>query len=137
MVCDGVSDGSSETTTTLNDNGIRETISEIRYANGDLRYSEVVFTSRDGQTVTTHTDYDGNGYLDMTSELTVRSDGERVLTETSFDETGTATKTFVTTTSLNGLIQTIDREGTTQTIVKAAIGNGSYTWTNVGAGDAR
>ncbi|WP_298922493.1 DUF4214 domain-containing protein, partial [uncultured Roseobacter sp.] len=125
---DGVIDGTSTTTTTLNDDGSRKTVSETRYADGDLRSMDVVEVSRDGRNIMESHDYDGNGLVDKRSDLVIRSDGQRVLTETSFGEGGQKTNTFVTTTSSDGLVTTILRNGFIQTITRSAVDNGSYVW---------
>ncbi|WP_300013561.1 FG-GAP-like repeat-containing protein [uncultured Roseobacter sp.] len=127
---DGVVDGTMTSTTTLNADGSRRTTAETRYADGDLRSMEDVVISRDGRNIMERHDYNGNGLVDKTSELVIRSDGERILTEKSFGETGGLNNTFVTTTSSDGLITTINRGVFIQTITRSALENGSYIWDN-------
>ncbi|WP_195822546.1 DUF4214 domain-containing protein [Roseobacter sp. MH60115] len=125
---DGIVDGTMTSTTTLNADGSRKTVAETRYADGDLRSMEEVSVSRDARHVVERHDYDGNGLADKTSELVIRADGERILTEKSFGEGGDRISTFVTTTSSDGLLTTILRNGFIQTIKRSALDNGSYVW---------
>ncbi len=127
---DGKLDGTARNETILNDDGSQTTTNTVEYADGELRSEEIVSVSRDGRTIVQSEDFDGNGIADKITEVEIRADGEQIVTETAFNRAGYETNSFVTTTSSDGLIQTILRNGNEQTIVKSAIDNGSYTWDN-------
>ena len=112
---DGVIDGTTVETTTLNTDGSRTLISETTYANGDLRARTEIEAGRDGRSVVERHDYDGNGLVDNVTETEIRADGETIATERGFNEAGYETNTFVTRTSSDGLITTIHRDGIVQT----------------------
>ena len=127
---DGNFDGTTVSQTTLNTDGSWSTLSETRYADGELRESSTQEVSSDGRHTVIERDYDGNGVIDKRTELLVRSDGEEVLTETTFSESGAPGVVWVTTTSSDGLHQTIVRDGNAQTITHSPLNNGSYVWDN-------
>ena len=60
----------------------------------------------------------------------IQADGSRVVTETSYNADGSVAKTFVTSTSADGLLTTISRDGIDQTLTRSEINNGSYVWDN-------
>ncbi|MEM0978091.1 MAG: calcium-binding protein [Pseudomonadota bacterium] len=133
---DGQDDGRTVTETTLNDDGSQSVLSETRYLDDNsLRTSWTQEISSDGRHIVTERDYDGNGIIDKRTELVIRSDGEEVLTETTFSEAGMPGVVWVTTTSADGLHQTIVRDGNAQTITRSPIDNGTYTWDNGGSGN--
>ncbi|WP_299919398.1 DUF4214 domain-containing protein [uncultured Roseobacter sp.] len=127
---DGVLDGSSQSTTTLNADGSRQTVSETHYAGGALRSSNTVTISRDGRTTTETFDFDGNGKINMLEERFVASSGAETVTEIGYNDDGDETNRIVTTTTSDGLLTTILRNGVEQTIARSVTGNGTYTWDN-------
>lgn len=127
---DGVVDSTSTETTVLNGDGSQNTTTEIRYANGDLRFSSEQTLDVDGRTFTESIDFDGNGIADTVRTVTIQADGERLETETSFNESGVAGNTFITRTSADGLVTTIVRAGNEQTITRSPVDENSYDWDN-------
>ncbi|MEP1536467.1 MAG: DUF4214 domain-containing protein, partial [Paracoccaceae bacterium] len=127
---DGTIDGTESEETTLNADGSRTTVSETIYEDGDLRSKSEMFVSSDGRQIVETHDYDGNGIADEWRNIEVRADGETIVTHRSFNNAGRENSTFVTTTSSDGLIQTVNRNGAIQTYTKSAVDNGSYTWDN-------
>ncbi len=127
---DGVVDGTTQFGTELNTDGSQQSTRQTHYVDGELHSTETVSISRDGRTTIQTEDLDGNGIADRVTEVVARSDGERIVTERAFNEAGYETNTFVTTTSADGLTQTILRNGNQQTITRSSLDNGSYTWDN-------
>lgn len=133
---DGESDGTTETVTTLNADGSRETLTETHYSDGDLHSSVVETVSADGRTVVREMDYDGNGIADKISETIIAADGSSVETDIAFNEAGIRNNVFTTTTSADGLTTTVMRQGNVQTTTRSVLDNGSYAWDNGIASDA-
>jgi Ca2+-binding RTX toxin-like protein len=127
---DGSIDATTLSTTTIVTDGSRIESSRTTYADGTLRASDTRMISTDGRSVTDAADYDGNGIADMVYQSTILADGSRVQTETAYNQAGVRGQTFVTTTSMDGLITKILRPGAEQTIIRSAANNGSYTWNN-------
>lgn len=100
------------------------------YANGDLREEVVTETSADGRLIREISDFDGNGIADRIVETRIGVDGSLTVTETGYDVTGLEGQTFVTETSADGLETRIIRPDAVQTIIRSALGDGSYTWNN-------
>ncbi len=127
---DGTSDGTTTSVTTLNADGSKQTLSETRYEDGELRSSTQTFISADGRTIEESADYNGNGIADKVVITQHSSDGGTVVTESTFNESGQRKKSFVTTTSADGLTTSIVRSGNEQTVTRSPTNNDSYTWDN-------
>ncbi len=127
---DGTDDATTVTQTTFNADGSTKTVTGDQYANGTLRSRYTEEISADGRTTTRSYDFDGDQNNDKVVVMVVKADGSQVMTETGYDDSGTVLKTFVTTTSADGLVTTILRDGITQTITRSPVDNGSYVWDN-------
>lgn len=127
---DGTVDGTTVSETVYLPDGSRVTVTETRYADGSLRSKSTVTISADERRTLQELDYDGNGVNDKMIERVLSSDGRIVETETAFNQSGLPGQTFVTTTSADGLTQTIIRAGNAQTITRSVVDNGSYVWDN-------
>lgn len=126
----GVTDGTRTDQTTLFVDGSRQALSTTTYADGTLRSKFLTATSADDRTVTETDDYDGNGLADIQTQSQILADGTKVVTETSFGQGGQPGNRFVSTTSADGLLTKILRNGTEQTITRSPVDNGSYVWNN-------
>lgn len=127
---DGDLDGTMSESTMLGADGSAVTTTKTLYADGTLRASAVETVFADTRHVETVDDYDGNGIADKKSIRLENSAGQIVETAISYDASGLRLSTFINTTTLDGLVTTIERNGVTQTIKRSAIDNGSYTWDN-------
>ncbi len=127
---DGVLDGNSSSTTTLNADGSRHTLNETRYADGDLRTSKITDVSRDGRTTTQTFDFDGNGKDNLFEERFVATSGAETITEVGYNDDGDEISRHVTQTTADGRLTTINKNGVEQTISRSVTDNGTYTWDN-------
>jgi Ca2+-binding RTX toxin-like protein len=126
----GTVDATTTEITTTGLDGGRTTVTETRYADGDLRARFETQVSPDGRYTLRREDHDGNGIADKISEARVLADGSREVVETSFGQGGAKVQTFVTTTSADGLVTRMTRGATEQVITRSPVDPNSYTWTN-------
>ncbi|WP_305985670.1 DUF4214 domain-containing protein, partial [Roseibium sp. MMSF_3544] len=127
---DGETDNTEYTVTTLNADGSTTTGSKDWFANGVTRSSFEETVSADGRTVTRSYDFDGDGAVDKTMVSETGADGSLTVTETAIGDVDAETRSSVTTTSSDGLVTTILRDGVEQTITRSPTENGSYSWDN-------
>lgn len=127
---DGVTDATTQETTTINADGSTGFLNETHYADGTLRNQVTRTTSYDQREITETSDYDGNGFKDKETVTVIGSDGRSTATTTVYDKAGVAGQSAVVTTTADGLLTTVVRGSVTETTTYSAVGNGSYDWSN-------
>ena len=97
---DGVADKTVSSATVLNSNGTRTTTESV-FAGTALTSRSVSTTSADGRSITTMSDFDGNGVIDLTKTdmSVVNNDGSQTQTVTNTNANGLMRDQTVTTTS--------------------------------------
>ena len=127
---DGVIDTRSQTKTVYNADGSATTTSrDWRETDGETRSSYTETISADGREVTESYDFDGDGTTDKLRVSIEGADGSLIVTETGYGNNAFQTPT-VSTTSSDGLVTTVLRDGVTQTFTRSELDNGSYDWDN-------
>src|SRR5262249_18020979 len=125
---DGTADARGTQSVTHNADG---SISETRstYAGTTLTGSQTVLTSADGLSVTTTSDLDGDGAMDVTTTdvLVLNADGSQVEAIAAYSADGSLIESSVTTTSADGRSITIsadtlgDLDESNETLLKTIV----------------
>ncbi|KIC42768.1 hypothetical protein RA27_05345 [Ruegeria sp. ANG-R] len=123
---DGTADATSQTTTTLHDDGRQTVRIDATYANGETKSTLVRDISADGRRVDETRDYDGDGNIDLDTTTVTGAGGRVTTTEQSYDAEGDLDNTRTTSVSADGLLTTITTDEISFTITRSPIGNGSY-----------
>ena len=125
---DSQTDATRTTTTTYNADGTMERAENTLYTDGSKHSSVKTDVSADGRIETKTHDFDGNGAVDLTTVSTLNVDGSTTVTRESFAANGASQNKSTTKTSEDGFVQTTVRPNSEETITRAPVDNGSYTW---------
>jgi len=87
-----------------------DTISNLN-PNGSLKSKKITTTSANGLSTVIQLDVNGDGTIDETLTIVLNADGSRIETLADYGATGVIKDQVVTTTSANGLSQTIQWSG--------------------------